>query len=302
MSHTFEGNNGVRVAQREPSVPFSHLDTVWIQLTGTVCNIACKHCFIGCGPKVTRHAIMSSDDVLYRLAEASAAGARHIWFTGGEPMLHPNFLALCEATLERFPLGVLTNGMRIDSDAASELSRLFFNANYNLEVRVSLDGATRESNDRIRGAGVFDATCRGISELARAGVSPVVAVAAVDGQSSGDREAFLTLLRELGVRRPRVRWIPPFRIGREATRRGGRSYIPSERIHAAEIDEAPDAAFRLQCGTSRTITSEGVFACPILIDEAAFRLGNTLAESLKGHHVNHGACHTCWVQGFSCSA
>ena len=102
--------------------------------------------------------------------------------------------------------------------------------------------------------------------------------------------------------RPRVKWIPPFRIGREARRRGGRAYHETERITAADIASAADAPLRLQCGTSRTITTQGVFACPILIDEASYRLGNRMTDTFHGHVVDHGACHTCWVEGFSCSA
>jgi hypothetical protein len=39
-----------------------------------------------------------------------------------------------------------------------------------------------------------------------------------------------------------------------------------------------------------------------LINEPTFRLGDTLADALGSHPVDHRACHTCWVEGFSCSA
>ena len=65
--------------------------------------------------------------------------------------------------------------------------------------------------------------------------------------------------------------------------------------------DTPQAALTLQCGTSRTVTSEGVFPCPILINEPGRRLGATLEETLDGHPVDHPACYTCWVEGFSCS-
>ena len=228
-----------------PSVPFAHLDTVWVQLTGTVCNIACRHCFIGCGPKVTRHQVMSTASVLSTLAEAENLGTRAVWFTGGEPTLHPDFLFLCETTLERFPLGVLTNGMLIDDTLAGRLAEISNRSEYSLEVRVSLDGSDVQSNDRIRGAGVFRKTCDGIASLAKAGLLPVVAVAIVEDGPPQARSSFVQLLRELGVDRPRVKWIPSFRIGREATRRGGRAYRAEEHIRPEEIASTPDAAFRL---------------------------------------------------------
>src|SRR5437764_11754318 len=93
---------------RAPEAPFSGFDTVWFQLTGTLCNIACRHCFITCGPREDRVPMMTTPEVLRFLDEAEALGTREYYFTGGEPMLHPDFFALCEAALMRGPLTVLT--------------------------------------------------------------------------------------------------------------------------------------------------------------------------------------------------
>ena len=76
------------------------------------CNIACRHCFISCGPKETRVPMMAGAEVRAALDEAAALGAREYYFTGGEPMLHPEFWALCEAALAHGPLTVLSNGIR----------------------------------------------------------------------------------------------------------------------------------------------------------------------------------------------
>lgn len=284
------------------SLPMLYLDTLWVQVTGTVCNIACKHCFISCGPKVERHRLMAVPDVISALDDGVAAGMRAIWFTGGEPLLHPEILELIDAALARAPLGILSNGMLIDEAMASALGRRFAEAPYNLEIRISLDGCTAEDNDRVRGRGVFAATCAGIARLAACGLEPVVAVSLLDDAdaASADQASFVALLRSLGVTRPRVKWIPPFRIGRERSRRGGRAYRDWERLTRDDVAD-PQAPLRLQCGTSRCVTSEGVFACPILINEPGFRLGDQLGEALRDHPVDHEACHTCWVEAFSCS-
>jgi MoaA/NifB/PqqE/SkfB family radical SAM enzyme len=284
-----------------PELEMAYLDTLWVQLTGTVCNIACRHCFISCGPKVTTHEIMPEDEVKMRLAEALELGVRSVWFTGGEPMMHDAFLSLVGHTLTRAPLGVLTNGMLVDHKMAQALGRLAREHDYNLEIRVSLDGVDSESNDAIRGRGVFERATQGVALLAEAGLEPVLAVAKLDDSQGLQREAFLDLLTGLGVTRPRVKWIPPFRLGREATRKGGRGYMSIERLSAHEVNQ-PDASTRLQCGTSRTVTHQGVFPCPILINEPRARLGDTLMDSARHHAVDHSACTTCWEEGFSCSA
>ncbi len=278
-------------------LPLVWLDVLWLQVTGTRCNIACRHCFIDCGPKSTTHGLMSVEQVESALVEAAAQGVRAIWFTGGEPFLHPRILDLIDRAMEVGPLGILTNGMLVDGALAEALAERFRRGPYNLEIRVSLDGATPDANDAIRGRGVFARTTEGIAHLARAGLPVVVAVSLLE-PGQGDRAAFLELLRGLGVERPRIRWIPPFRIGREERR--GRSYLRWERLTAEQLAD-PETPHRLQCGTSRTVTAEGVWPCPILINEPAYRLGDRLEEAMGAHRIDHPACHTCYVEGFSCS-
>ncbi len=33
-----------------PLVALAHLDDLWFQVGGTLCNLACHHCFISCSP------------------------------------------------------------------------------------------------------------------------------------------------------------------------------------------------------------------------------------------------------------
>src|SRR3954471_15343220 len=147
---------------RAPTVETTQLDTLWFQLTGTICNIACRHCFITCGPKEDRVPMMETAAVLALLDEAEALGVREYYFTGGEPMLHPDFFALCGAALARGPLTVLTNGILINEEAAKQARRVFDDARYSFELRVSLDGMTAEINDPVRGKGTFQEISAGL--------------------------------------------------------------------------------------------------------------------------------------------
>ncbi len=279
-------------------LPWLHLDTLWLQVTGTRCNIACRHCFISCGPKVERHAVMTRVQVEQALDDAARAGCRATYFTGGEPFLHPEILELVELALRQGPLGILSNGMLLDEGTCVALRKLDDASNYSLDLRISLDGLTAEENDPIRGRGVFTAACEGIRRLAAVGLEPALAVTTVHAQSSSatGRLAFLELLRSLGVKRPRVKLIPPFLIGREAKRNAG--YNPSDLLQSEDLTE--ESPWALQCGSSRMVTAGGVYACPILIDHAEARMGDRLHESLRPTSLFHPACVTCHQEGFSC--
>ncbi|PYR66709.1 MAG: hypothetical protein DMF88_15410, partial [Acidobacteria bacterium] len=67
------------------AVALGHLDNLWIQVSGTQCNIECRHCFNNSGPRATTFGHMTLEAVNGAIAAASARGVRDIYFTGGEP-------------------------------------------------------------------------------------------------------------------------------------------------------------------------------------------------------------------------
>ncbi|MBI3107970.1 MAG: radical SAM protein [Candidatus Rokubacteria bacterium] len=96
-----------------PSVAFSGLDVLWIQLTGTWCNLACTHCLNASGPRDPWLKPLDATIVRQAIDEGEALGAREIYLTGGEPFLHPEVLPLLERALAAAPTTVLTNGTTI---------------------------------------------------------------------------------------------------------------------------------------------------------------------------------------------
>lgn len=281
-----------------PSVPLLALDTLWLQVAGTVCNIECTHCFISCAPTNRSHGMMSLAEVEGWLEQARVLGVREYYFTGGEPFMNRELLPILEAALRQGPATVLTNGMLLRPEVCRSLRELFDAGEYSLDVRVSLDGFDREENDAIRGAGVWDRVMTGLHNLAAVGLNPVLCVttAAEGVAGAAGRARFLEVIRSFGFDRPRLKVLSIFRIGAEAKR--DRGYEESERLDDATF-RAEDAA-ALQCASCRMVTSKGVYVCPILIEEPSARMGSTLAETLRPFPLAYGACHTCWVEGVTC--
>jgi len=279
-----------------PHVPMLALDTLWFQVAGTICNIECTHCFISCSPHNHAHEMLSLADVEERLAEARELGVREYYFTGGEPFMNRDMLAILEATLRQGPATVLTNGMLLRPDVCRKLRELFDGSEYSLDIRVSLDGFDAQSHDAIRGKGVWDRVMIGLRNLAEAGINPVITVTtAAEGVGSEEgRTRFLEIIRGFGFARPRLKVLSLFRIGAEEKRT--RAYESWERLESLADEDAEV----LQCSSCRMVTSKGVYVCPILIEEPEARMGDTLAETLRPFPLKYGACHTCWVDGVSC--
>ena len=271
-----------------PRVELKSLDTLWFQVGGTVCNLACTHCFISCSPTNHTHEFMTLDQVRRYLDEAVRLGVREYYFTGGEPFLNPDMEAILEATLAVGPATVLTNGLLLDPERCARLKRMEQTSDYSLDLRVSLDGYDSATNDPIRGEGTFERVLVGLKNLANAGINPVVTVTEVCPEA----ERFFQLLRSLGIDRPRLKILPVFHIGAEAERSG--AYESWQRLREGGTWD------HLQCSGCRMATDQGVWVCPILVNEPSARMGETLADTLGSFPLEHSACWTCHVYGVSC--
>jgi len=281
-----------------PRVRLASLDTLWFQIAGTRCNLACTHCFVSCSPSNRTHEMLSAAEVRAHLDDAEQLGVKEFYFTGGEPFLHPEMEAILEETLRRGPATVLTNGLLLDAARCARLARLAAGSSYSLDLRVSLDGYDAASNDPIRGEGTFERIVAALRRLHEVGLSPVVTVSEVDGTHAcaEGRRRFLELLAGLGIARPRLKVLPLFRLGAEAERT--RAYASWERL--TDEDATAGGFDHLQCSSCRMVTDQGVWACPILVNEPEARLGTRLADALDPIELAHPACFTCHVHGVSC--
>ncbi len=284
-----------------PTLDLQHLDTLWLQVTGTLCNLACLHCFISCGPKNDSHEFMELSQVQEAINDAVAQGVKEFYFTGGEPFMHPEIREMIDAALAHGPLTILTNGILIDDDLARWLADRFHQSRYSLDLRVSLDGTTPAENDVIRGRNTFEKILAGVDRLVAAGLNPVITVTTCHAELGGaeGRARFFDLLQSRGMDKPRLKFLSPFKIGREERRHGGDGgYQPYELLREADLDD--DARDALQCSSCRMVTSKGSYPCPILIEVEDARMGDTLDDALKPIELNHPACYTCFVEGVTC--
>ncbi|HET9766366.1 MAG TPA: radical SAM protein [Thermoanaerobaculia bacterium] len=282
-----------------PRVRLSALETLWFQVGGTVCNLACTHCFVSCSPTNHTHEMMTLEQVRPYLDEGAALGVKEYYFTGGEPFLNPDMEAILALVVRGYgPATVLTNGLLLDAARCSRLRALADQGEYSLDLRVSLDGVDAESNDRVRGSGAFARATAGIRNLVEVGINPVITATEVydDNGSPQGKELFFALLAELGIAKPRLKLLPLFRIGAEADRAG--AYESWQRLGEGDGDEL--GWDHLQCSSSRMVTDQGVWVCPILVNEPSARMGPALADALAPASLAHPACWTCHVYGVSC--
>jgi sulfatase maturation enzyme AslB (radical SAM superfamily) len=289
------------VALNEPAplVPLDSLDCLWFQVAGTVCNLRCTHCFISCGPENHDFWFLDLELVLDYLEHSRSWGVKEYYFTGGEPFMHRDLLAILEATLRIGPASVLTNGTLLTEKTVRRLAEIAAASRYSLELRVSLDGPSPQTNDPIRGEGMFERAMQGVGRLVKHGFRPIITAAQMWCAHEDERvyREFVEALRKVGYDRPRIKILPDIHLGREALR--SRGYSEAETVNSAKM--AGYHGSQLLCSSGRVVTNRGVYVCPILIDSPDARLGSSLAEAARPFALSHRACYTCWLNGAICT-
>ena len=279
-----------------PTAPFVRLTSLWIQVTGTWCNLECTHCINASGPTTPWLKPMAGAAVRRAIAEAERLGVKEIYFTGGEPFLHGHIVELLESSLAVAPTTVLTNGTALDETLVARLRALSDQTPYSLEIRVSLDDVDAVKNDRVRGTGSWDKAVHALKLLDAHGLLPIVTATEILGAETADGAGmyarFRDFLRTLGIERPRVKIIPVFPAGRLA----GRSTV---RLAEDDLDGFDRSI--LQCSETRAVADGGVYACPILAGLPGARLSDgDIEASFRPAPLYHPACVTCHQTGMSC--
>lgn len=290
--------------EQRASVPLVALETLWFN-TGTLCNLACAHCYIESSPTNDALVYLSSTDAVRFLGEAKAMGTREIGFTGGEPFMNPDFVAILTETLERgFEALVLSNAMKPMRRHEAALLELRERFGSKLTIRVSLDHHTKLVHEAERGANSWDAAIDGLQWLSRHGFSLAVAGRMLPGESEQDERAgYARLFTGQGI--------------------AVDANDPARLVLFPELDESKDIAeittacwgilgqdpADIMCASSRMVVhrkgepAPRVAACTLIPYDPGFDMGATLKEASAPVKLNHPHCaRFCVLGGASCSA
>src|ERR671939_580142 len=114
---------------------------------------------------------------------------------GGEPTVRPDFWELVDyATEHHVGVKFSTNGVKI----TPEIARRLASSDY-VDVQISLDGATPEVNDAVRGPGSYATAVTALDRLAEAGfVQPKLSVV-VTRENVSQLDAFEALADRYGA-------------------------------------------------------------------------------------------------------
>jgi radical SAM protein with 4Fe4S-binding SPASM domain len=157
----------LRAECSERSIPFQ----ATLELTYK-CNERCGHCYLATyDDHADGRPVLDLGEWKRVLDELSKAGTLVLVFIGGEAMMHPHFWELAEhAARKGFALSLVTNGLKINDEAADKMARLGF-----YQVSVSLYSAEAAIHDRMtRRKGSWILSTSAIARLRARGIEVIV--------------------------------------------------------------------------------------------------------------------------------
>lgn len=287
---------------------FNQLETLWFN-TGTLCNIECANCYIESSPTNDRLVYLSEAEVISYFDEIDEMGLGpiEIGFTGGEPFMNPDMIAMARTALERgHRVLILTNAMKpmMRPRVQDGLKALLTEFGDQLTLRISLDHYSQACHDEERGAGSYKVTLEGMDWLAQNGFLMDAAGRTMwDEDEANCREGFKALFQ-------------------------GRGYSidtddPSRLILFPEMDEEQDPPeittacwdildkdpASIMCASSRMVVkrkgadSPVVLSCTLIPYDEGFEMATSLKDALEPVKLNHRFCaQFCVLGGASCSA
>ena len=292
--------------ERRATVPFDGLQTLWFN-TGTLCNITCTNCYIESSPTNDALVYLTRADVQLFLAQTAGAKARprEIGFTGGEPFMNPDILAMLEDCLAAgFRVLVLTNAMKPMQNRAKGLLDLHKRYPSQLSLRISIDHYEAAQHEGIRGKNTWKPAVKGITWLAGNGFDIALAGRLLWTEIESElRTGYARTFAGLGVHID--------------TQDPARLVLFPEMDPEANVPEISEGCWAIlhkspndvMCASSRMVVKRKGAATPVVISctllpyAPEFEMGATLADAEKPVSLNHRHCAKfCVLGGASCSA
>ena len=254
------------------------------------CNLQCVHCLSSSGMRDPRE--LTTEQAKAVLDELRDMQVFYINIGGGEPMVRRDFFEILEHA-QRCNIGVKfsTNGAFISAESARRLAAM----NY-LDIQISLDGADRETNDRVRGDGSYDTAIEAMEHLRAANFGPFKISVVMTRHNVSQLDDFKALADSYGAQL-RITRLRPAGRGADTWNElhptnDQQRVIYDWLIHHGENVLTGDSFFHLNafgeslpglnlCGAGRVVCLidplGDVYACPFVIHDE-FKAGSVLDD------------------------
>ena len=169
---------------------------LFISLTNE-CNLRCSHCYMYSGDIRTEELPLLEWKRI--LTDFSHHGFDTVTFSGGEPLLSPAFVELCEfCHALGYAISVLSNGLLWTRNLVERLDGVI------AEVQLSIDGYDEDSYRRVRNSDGFERVLKTIALLEASTIITSVAITPGYQELETEKEHYVAFVKDLQAQYPNL--------------------------------------------------------------------------------------------------
>ena len=265
--------SGITVA---PVSKLTELNHLFIELTAKNCNQRCKKCYIDFPLTKNVKDFIQIDKIKQALVDTKESDLKCIYFTGAEPMTHPDFNSILRLCLKRTNVCIFTNATFINEKKARFLKKVEDESEYQIIFKLSFASYDEQRNDDIRFRGAFRQNMYALKCLDKYDFTTIMCV---NNYYKEDERViqneFQRIIQEHELKNSMVQitnW--------------------ADNNNLVDISKLEDNGI-YDCSKGRLLTQNGVFSCPFLTNDYRGRTGSDLKDYSPTVRLETDYCITC---------
>ena len=280
----FEGGFMKNSIYTAPVYKLEELNNLFIELTAKNCNQRCHNCYIDFPLSKNIKDFISVDKIKEGLNDTKFENLHCIYLTGAEPMTHPDFNSILRLCLKRCNICICTNasflnekkirflkkveeeGLDINNEISEIKNQIFF--------KLSLAHYNEIESDKVKYRGNYRQTIYALKTLSRYNFNSILSIQNFYKLNEKEiLEMFNKVFKDNEI---------------------NNTDIQITVSHPAYSDENfSKPASKTDCMYGRTLSQNGIYACPFLSNDYRGRVGSSLKDYSKTIMAETDYCATC---------
>lgn len=256
-----------------PVSELKELKDIFIELTAKNCNKRCKECYINFPYTKNVKDFIKLDFIKKSLEQLKGHTLNCIYLTGAEPMTHPDFNTILRLCLKKANVCIFTNATFINEKKARFLKNVEMESHNQILFKLSFAHYDEIKNDNVRSRGSYRQNMYALKCLDKYDFTNIICVSNYyKEEHSKIISEFQKQLVDSGIEN---------------------AVIQINEWCDGSTSELSDITGSLDCMTSRTLTENGIFACPFLANDYRGRMGCSFEDFSKSIRLETPYCLSC---------
>lgn len=260
-----------------PVCELKELNNLFIEMTAKNCNQRCKSCYIDFPFSKSPKDFIEVDKVKKALEDTQGENIYCIYFTGAEPMLHPDFNAILRLCLKRTNVCICTNASLLNEKKVRFLKKVEDEGENEIIFMLPLNHYNEIKNDDIRYRGSYRQVMHAVKNLVKYDFNPIFSV------TNFYNENKKTLITEF------VKAFANQNVQLDDSNFQINEYFNK---YSKEIELVENYG-KLDCQYGRILTDKGIYVCPFLANDHRGRMGADFTDYGKKVCLETPYCVTC---------